>query len=233
MERFSLEKKVPSALVSKQLLGEIERYLINRLPKKLSGTLNLNDEKNPKNVSYILILKDSFGEETIGTIEDYHRDKFANDIKDIIISYSIGYRDVDIRVRFSKSYSFSDLKIEIDAEGAKEITLGIYRELIDIICNYKTIHSIFYHKPAYAAWALVGMTPSLFYIKFPYSSQIWLFVWLSSLSYFLLRFIAAPYSTFATFKREKIDKAISWFLNGMAGVFIFGVIAMIIRNKIL
>jgi hypothetical protein len=53
-----------------------------------------------------------------------------------------------------------------------------------------------------------------------------------SISYFASRKIS-PYTTFATARKEKTDKAISWFLKGMAGVLFFGVIGEYIRNLFL
>lgn len=230
MERYNLDKKIPSCLVDKRLVTEIERYLKIRLVKKMTGILSLDGDCQP---TYKLLIKDSLGEEYLGTIEEYHRDMFPNDITDLTVNYSINYSSVDIRIRFSKEYMFSDLNIDIKCEGAKEVSIGILNELNEIMKNNKTIHFLFYDKFAFLIYLMclvcAGTWP---WMKLPYFSQVWSFFFLLSVSYYAIRKIS-PYSTFATSKKEKIDKVISWFLNGMAGVFVFGVIGLYIRNLFL
>lgn len=230
MERYNLEKKIPSSIVDKALIAQIEKYLNDRLSMKMKGILSL---KADSKINYQIRFKDSLGEEHLASISEFHRDKFPNDIKEIILDYSVDYTSVDIRLRFSKEFSFSYLNIDIRCEGAKEVALGISNEINEIIKENKSIHFIFYHNYAwymYLLWLL--STNAWSWTKFPYSNQLWFFCFFSGLAYFGLRQIS-PYTSFDTKNKEKQSKFTSWLLNGLAGVFVFGVIAMYFREHML
>lgn len=230
MERYDLEKRISSCSVDKGLISQIEKYLTDRLSKKIKGILSLNDESK---IVYKVKIKDGLGEEYLSSISDYHRDKFPNDIQEIVLDYSVDYRTVDIRVRFSKSVSFSNTHVDISCEGAKEVALGISNEINELIKDNRTIHFIFYDKYAltiYGVWLV--STNAWSWLKFTYSDQLWFFCFFSGVAYFLIRQIS-PYSSFDTNRNEKREKFTSWILNGMAGVFFFGVVAVYLREHLL
>jgi hypothetical protein len=103
MERYSLDKKISSCLVSKKLIEQLERYLKDRLPQKMKSTLSLDEKYKSE---YKLCLKDSLGEEQLESIDEYHRDKFFNDIDRLLLNYSINHYDLQIKISFSKEYIF-------------------------------------------------------------------------------------------------------------------------------
>jgi hypothetical protein len=226
MERYSLDKKIPSCFVSKKLIEQLERYLKERLLKKMKGILSL-DEKYK--FEYKLYLKDNLGEEQLVSIDEYHRDKFSNDINKISLDYSINYSDLKISINFSKDYYFSDLKINLHCNGATEVTLGILNEINEIIKESGTIHFVFYNKFAWSIYCIWFLSIFLDWISFSYSRELRDFIFFLGIAYFLARQIS-PYSSFETVNKGKQDKVVSWFLNGMASVFFFGVIATAIRN---
>lgn len=227
MERYNLDKKIHSCSVDKGLIFQIEKYLTNRLSKKMVGILSLDDTPN---IDYQISFKDSLGEEHLSSISDYHRNIFPNDIEEIVLSYSINHRSVDIRVRFSKEYIFSNVRIDLRCEGAKEVALGISDEINNLVKDNKTIHYIFYNKFAitiYGLWILNAYAWNE--NNFNHSGQLSLFFFLLGAAYFLLRQVS-PYSSFETNNSNKREKFISWILNGLAGVFFFGVIAIYLRD---
>ncbi len=229
MEQYNLDIRIQSCVVDKDLIKEIEAYLNSRLSKNLKGVLALSDESK---IDYKIILKDSLGEEHLSSISDYHKDKFPNDIKEVTLDYKIDYSNVNIRLKFSKEIILSYLSIEIRCGGAKEIALGIKNEIERLLAENKTIHFVFYGKYAWGAWGVLLLSSNALtwsYVKFPYSHQLYLFFLLSVLAYYLIRFIS-PYTDFETKRKEKRDKFISWFLNGLAGVFVFGVLAYYLRK---
>lgn len=70
------------------------------------------------------------------------------------------------------------------------------------------------------------------WINFKYSSQVFSFLTFSGLAYFGARFIS-PYTSFDTSRLEKREKFTSWILNGLAGVFLFGVLGIYLRDHLL
>lgn len=226
MERYSLDKKIPSCFVSKKLIGQLERYLKERLLKKMKGILSLDEKYKSE---YKLYLKDDLGEEQLVSIDEYHRDKFSSDINQLSLDYAINYSDLKISIRFSKDYYFSYVKIDLHCDGAKEVALGILNEINEIIKENRTIHFVFYNKFAFSIFCIYFLSTLLNWISFQYSSVLRDFIFFLGIAYFLARQIS-PYSTFETVNKEKQDKTVSWFLNGMAGVFVFGVIATALRN---
>lgn len=230
MEKYSLEKKVPSCYVDKKLIEQLERYIKGRLTDSVQGILRLDPEFRS---DLDLKIKDKTGEESLSSIDEYHREKFSDDIKELSLHYSIEYTDLSLRMRFSKTHMFSDLSIDLKCNGAREIALGISNELINIIKENKTIHFIFYQKYAWIVYFFWMLTTNLFsWLEFTYSDQLWLFFLLLGVAFFLGRLIS-PYSTFDTTRRESQDKIVSWFLNGMAAVFLFGVAAIYLRKLLI
>jgi hypothetical protein len=102
-------------------------------------------------------------------------------------------------------------------------------EINKIIEENKTIHFIFHNKFAWSVYIIFILSMILDWIKLPYFSELRVFIFFLGLAYFLIRQIA-PYSSFDTATQERINKFSSWFINGLAGVFFFGVIATYIRN---
>lgn len=230
MERYDLGKKIPSCSVDKSLISQIEKYLTKRLSKKMKAILS-SDEVSK--IDYTIKIKDDFGEEYISSIDEYHREKFPNDTQEITLNYQIYYRSVDIRVIFSKSFSYSGLNINVSCEGAKEVALGISNEINGIIRENKTIHYIFYDKFAWVTFCFWVISTNFWsWFKSPFSNQLWFFFFFIGVMYFFIRQIS-PYSTFDTNKEAKRERFSSWLLNGLAGVFLFGVIAVSIREYFL
>lgn len=151
MEKYNLESKTTSCVLSKNVLKEIEVYLTYRLLKKLNGVLGLTDKAKTE---YHFILKDGLGEETLLSVDDYHREKLPNELEEIILEYRVNYLDADIRIRFSKGFMLTNIKIGLHCDGAKEIALGIKSEIEAILLENRTIHYIFYGKFAWIAWGI-------------------------------------------------------------------------------
>lgn len=230
MEQYKLEVRIKSCVVGKKLIKEIESYFKDRLPKKLKSTLSVNGDFKDK---YKLILKDDLGEEHLASIDDYYKDKLPNDIREVSLDYEVNYPIVDIRVRFSKDAIFTYMNIGLQSEGAKELAVGIKSEIERLLLENATINYIFYNKYSWIILVAIMVASNfLARIEFPYSGQLSLFFIFSGVAYYLIRLVS-PYTDFETNRKEKRDKFISWFLNGMAGVIVFGVIAFHLREKLL
>jgi hypothetical protein len=227
MERYDLEQKISSCLVNKSLISQIENYMTKRLSKKLQGILSSDSELN---TDYTVKIKDSIGEEYLSSIGEYHREKFPNDIKELDLSYLIDINSVNIRVCFSNEVLFSKATVDIKCEGAKEVALGIIYEINEIIKENKTIHYIFYEKFALIVFCtLIISVTTLPLFELPYSKHLQFFFVLIGVAYLLIRQIS-PYASFDTKINEGREKFSTWLTNGMAGVFVFGLLAVFIRD---
>lgn len=229
MERYILDKHLPSCNITKDMARELEKYLTDRLTKKLKGILTLEDTSNK---IYKVKLEDDSGEEHLNSINQHHRDKFSNHINSLTFEYSITPQDFTLKIKFSKSPTQSYLYIDLLGEGAKEFSLGIYNEIYDILRDRKNIHFIFHGKYSWTSVAIFS-TIMLFFLATGYTNNQKTVVFIALLQiFYIIASTLLPYSQFDTINNEKYNKTIQWILNGMAGVFLFGVIAQYILNML-
>lgn len=229
MEKYSLDVQIRSCVLDKDLIKEVESYLNDRLFVKLSGALELSSDSD---IKYNVKLKDSLGEESLFSISEYHRERFPNDIEELTIDFELGYRQVVVRLKFSREITYSYLKIQICCSGAKEIALGVKSEIERILSENKTIHYLFYGKYSWLMWGVFFLSSNSFVWKYfdsQFSYGVLLFFMAISVVYFMVRFVS-PYTDFETKRKRSRDKFVSWVLNGLSGVFVFGVLAVYLRD---
>lgn len=233
MARYKLEKRIPSTFIDKALLHQIEKYFIERIPKKLEAYVNEYEGKIE--FEYSISIYDKYGKEEFETIDDLHRDKFANDIKRIVINLSTGYQLVEIQLSFTLGVINSYLDVDVRTENGKELSYGISREIEQLLEENKTIHFLFHNIYAWGMYGVFLITLSTSNIRtleeLPYHSTFVWFISLLGITYFLIREIS-PYSTFDTKNQENKNKFSKWLVNGLAGVFLFGVAATYLRGLI-
>lgn len=235
MAKYRLEKQLPSTFVDKNTLRELEDYLTKRIPKKIG--LAVGNEAIQDEFEFNITIHDKYGKEELNSIADIHRDKFANDVQRIDLTLSTNYRLIEIGISFSKGRPRSSLDIFLNAENGKEVALGICHEIEQLLNERKTIHFIFHG--IYDLIATIFLPASLL-ILFTFRDVITTqnypvivtFVGLLVLSYLLIKLIS-PYSTFDTKRQEQIKSFSRWILHGLAGVFLFGVIANLVKDHLL
>ena len=212
----------------------LKKYLIERIPKKLEANVNIN-ERNIE-FKYNINIYDKYGKEEFNSINDLHRYKFSNDIKRIDINLSTGYQLVEIRLSFGPDILFSALEVDALTENGKEISYGISQEIEKLLKENQTIHSFFHGVYAgcmYGVFLIAAVAGFITTIEqLPYHIDfIIMFIFLFGIAYLLIRVIS-PYSTFNTKNNENINKLSKWLVNGLAGVFLFGVAASYSRGLI-
>ena len=139
MAFFKLEKKIDSCLVTKNLLKQIEDYLLNELPKKT----DIPKEKFFEN--YELIVRDKIGEEILLNISEYKISLFSDSTNYIGHHLSI-YRPIHLEVviHFNKYKEFAKIEISYESDNPREDAIGIYDSIKRIIESQRNHNNIFH-----------------------------------------------------------------------------------------
>jgi hypothetical protein len=80
MPKFSLERRIPTCLVNKDLLSAIERYLNVEMRQKLGEVLG-------DRITYRISIEEDIGTETLGGVEEYTPSIFPDGTKLIKIDW--------------------------------------------------------------------------------------------------------------------------------------------------
>ncbi|WP_022669368.1 hypothetical protein [Desulfospira joergensenii] len=238
MAKFKIDKKICSTKVDKQLIEDIEKYLTERLPLKLAGQIesDLDEKYDLSDFRYSLVLFDKFGKEEFETFKEFHRDKLPNDTKRLTFNLTSKYREFDLTLSFGKDRLYSEISIEINSKNARELANGIVHEINQLTEENKTIHHVFHGKWPWVLYVILLTSMSIstwsIFDNFKYQKETRLFILLTSLAFFIIKQFS-PYSYFDTKLNSKRDSATKWLLNGLAGVFIFGVIAVYLRKLLI
>ncbi len=232
MTRYTLTKKLPSCRVDLKMVRQLEKYLKQRLAKQLADALK---EKGNKDVTfdYSVAIADKYGKEDFHSIEDYHLEQFPSQIKRLRIAFGSPFSAFNLILSFGTDLLYSEIELDVRTENSKELAHGIIFEIEQMLKEKSTIHSIFYGKTAFAIFAIFIMLFSTSAIFFSTGSdmvaKVWVFIMLLCLVYGPIRLIA-PYTEFDTQMNLNINSTVRWVLNGLAGVFIFGVLANYFRT---
>jgi len=228
MSRYEVRKSITSCHVTIELLRELECY-IYKTTKELSA--------NEDDLNFTVALEDEYGEETLSSVQDYKRSKIPNNVHTIKLRASNYRENLCVEVSFSEKQNYSYIRIEIDGEGAKEKAHGILSTVSEHVKEHKNLNFIFYGGHNYVLPMIVGgvFGGSIDILSgndlstYNFYSLVLL---VSILTYGLFK-LFSPYSELDTKKNENVQKSIKWCLNGLAGVFIFGVLAYYLRNLVI
>ncbi len=115
MAAYELDKRIKSIFVSVTLLQEIEKYLLDQAESQ---------RKDDSRIKYTVTIYDKFGEERIDSFENYHRSTLPNETKRITLDVHDYSHDFRIAISFSREAAYSNLKIQIVENSAKEKAKG-------------------------------------------------------------------------------------------------------------
>ena len=223
MKEFYIDKKLPSIKIDKQLIEQLEDYIIN----DVSGIIGIEKEIIRK--EYVLQITDSFGTEEYESISEFPMSIFQNETKQIILKYSI-YSNSELatlNISFSNKDYFTSIKIRIKTENPREKAQGIFNGILDRINPYKTYNSFFHNQILGGIiWGLsllaIYIVVSLFFNK-EYLWGIYLTVVIILINYLISNGKSfKPYSEFITTKQLRINKIFSFFIWGTISYLVFG-----------
>ncbi len=139
MKEFYIRKKLPSIFVDKQLIEQIEEYILNDIPEIIGVDKEIIEGK------YSLEIVDYLGTEKFSKISDYPLSIFQNGTSKITLGFSLYeniYSVVNISLGVNKYYSELDIKLK--AQNPREKSQGIYNGILDRLSPNKTYNSFFH-----------------------------------------------------------------------------------------
>ena len=136
MPKFIYEENIGSCHVSKDLLSEIEEYLLLEMPKQYGTSLG-------EDTNYRVSISEQIGTETLESIKDYTLSIFPNNIKHIEVEWDNGYSaetrlDISLRIDSGRLFTLSRIRISCTSPVARETAESIGKTLLRIIETRKT-----------------------------------------------------------------------------------------------
>ncbi|MHA1213099.1 MAG: hypothetical protein ACTSSH_11620 [Candidatus Heimdallarchaeota archaeon] len=225
MSEYSLNKKIKSTFVSLVLLQEVEKYLLEQ-----GKSLCENDDQ----IIYKAMIDDKFGTERIDSFVNYHRSTLPNEAKRVALGVRDSHYNQRIEISFSRDKDYSDLKVVIDGDSAKEKAIGIATAIESRLNEHKNLNFLFHSWLTYfllfTFGIVFGATLADFIKKdINIGTLIGSFIVLITIIYFGLKSVN-PYSVLDTNRNRQRASFVKWILNGLAGVFLFGLLATLIRK---
>lgn len=234
MAFFKLEKKIDSCLVTKNLLKQIEDYLLNELPKKA----DIPKEKFYE--EYKLIVRDKIGEETLSNISEYKISLFSDSTNYVGHHLSI-YRPIHLEVviHFNKYKEFAKIEISYESDNPREDAIGIYDSIKRIIESQRNHNNILHINDF-----ILGLFFSIAIVSFVLATSIFIkrdnitigiifsLVFTVLLLYGVLSFLK-PYISFESkkyFRAKRLSDRLFW---GALGLIIVEIIFAFLRKNIL
>lgn len=237
MAFFKLGKKIDSCLVTKNLLKQIEDYLLNELPKKT----DIPKEKFFEN--YELIVRDKIGEEILLNISEYKISLFSDSTNYVGQHLSI-YSPIDLKVfiHFDKYGEYAKIEISYESDNPREDVIGIYDSIKRIIESQRNHNNIFhitgFFSSFYYSFLFIAAIAS-FYYTFIFIKRdnitigiIFSLIFTVLLFYGVLSFLK-PYISFESkkyFKTKRLSDRLFW---GVLGLIIVEIIFAFLRKNIL
>ena len=133
MATYSIDHRLPSCAVNKDLLADIETYVLQKWS-------SLNEDKGA--CSFVFSITDSVGSEDMGSVKDYRFHLLPDDVKEATLEVK-GDPYPTIRVSFRTVSIGSDVKIVVNDQNARELARGILTGILDIVGPFKTRNHIF------------------------------------------------------------------------------------------
>ncbi len=230
---YSLTKIIPSCLIERKLLLDLENYIQRKTADSSSS------EDFPTRRTYKFAVVDSSGMETLNSVGEFQRNYFPDDTLRIKLEGTRrGNESLNIEITFAIIKDLSKLEIQYDGASAREVTAGIASEVFSILGSYETSNKWWHLFPGTITMLLIGALLTIVFsidkellAKIPAVASITL----GAVGVLImLQIIPAmlPYSTFETRKNEKRKKRISWIVLGVLGFILFTVMGVYFRQKL-
>lgn len=232
--RFTLRRKISSCLVTRDLLSQLEHYIL----VDLSKIIKVPKQKLAE--TYQISITDKIGEESIDSIIKYIPSLFPDSTLRIKIQLR-NYRDRQffLSINFHKDKFLADIEIEHEGNNAREVVFGVYEKINGIIKMNKTIN-----------WAFnFGIGTETFLFLFCWASGfslllnildsdvkytiLWLMVFILCVSYFIISRWLKPYISFDSRNYYNKEKWFSFFIKALLAYIIFSSAFTFLRKIIL
>jgi hypothetical protein len=235
MTTFSCEEDLPSLKVTRDLIGSLERYLVQRVVDECD--LSLDEVKK----AFTLRVEDNFGTEHFSSAEQLHTTLFPDSTKRVIVEIEPRWKREGIRLQlrlsFSRGRMLSTLSISATAPNSRELVTGLKDGVLRVLEPQKTWHWICH--PGAEVWGgLIGVSMVVLFALWkldsthPASGAEFLFLgflmlWMLILA--LPRF--RPYTAFDSRAYERSTKIWNWLFAGFMSFLIFGTLLALFRKS--
>jgi len=240
LSSFTLEKELPSTLVTKQLVTSIESYLTQRL----SGLSDNRGEVSPEvEEGRVTKITDELGIESLGSIQEFPYSIFPDSTNAIEIEFTqppLGSTMTYLRVavRFHKERVHSRVRISCEGRNAKEFATGIYGGILQCLQTAPARNGFFNPKPywrgalgAIFVVLILGQVAALVYAP-PGAALFLALIVLSHLFIWDLAPKMRPYTVFESDRANRNLRAWDWAFKGFLGFIIFGTALTFLRDYI-
>lgn len=222
MNEFSIRKKAPSAKISKELIEQLEKYLLVDVPEIIQIDSTIIKEK------YTLEITDELGTETLKSICDYPLNKFHDGTKEINLGFQI-FKPEELRIYVYLSVEDFASKVVLSSKSKKprEKANGIYNGILDHLKTHKNYNYLF-HNPfingIVFGIGIILVGPITYFLR---KQDITTAIYLSILAMFLFLIGSKidkikPYSEFDTNRQRNYNIVFNWFLGGLITFIVFG-----------
>lgn len=230
MSSFSLEKELPSVLVTKDLIESLEKHLI----AKIASFAQIEEGTKP---SIKIVVVDGHGEEVFESSEQIFFAKFPDSTNRIEFEARAPLHNERPEVRcaltFSQSIIFSSISIRVTGSNAREFATGLMETTFRVLEPHRTLHW-FFHNPflLVLSWGVLLGGP---WIRdwLPPTEAVTVVIALSWLLIFVYLFIAKPrypYCTFESRKWERTSSFTNWLVYGLLTFMVFGTLLTFVRR---
>lgn len=240
MSQFKLEKQLPSCAVGKDLLRELEAYLLSKA-RALAGEEAL-EEALEEGRYFCVCIHDDLGVETISSVEKIPGGQFLDSTSQVALELDLRYGKtsfpLEVRIRFDKDRSFSKLTISYSGDDARSVVAGLHDGVLRLVLSVKNRNG-FFNPPTMLEGALWIATSLPLFIGLaiekiiPAGFAMGVFVTALMYAYLIAGKRLRPYTAFDTPSTERNSKIVEWFIYGLVGFLVFGTLFVVLRKSVI
>jgi len=237
MARFSSETRLPSCIVTKELIESIENYLRT----KFFALAACDEDKQLLEEAITVSITDSFGTECLNSISEFSPPRFGDDTTRLCIAIRRPYRSsfaaFEVDVQFDASRTFSRAKADCEGSNSREFVTGLLQGIQNCVATTKTKNWLFHLPPGAEGglWGLVLLSPAFAMSIFKASSPLTyipLFATLTLFAYLLGAKRLRPYATFDSNLADRRDTFWNWFVGGFLSFIVFSSVLAKFRDAL-
>ena len=240
MASFEIAKKIGSCHITKEVLSQLETYILNIIPELT------NISRSQLSKEFTIAIKDKMGTQEVPNISEYRLSYFPDTTKSIKIHFrafgSSGER-IWVNIDLMKYGEFTELTINFTGDNPRETVIGMYNSIKEIIELKKNKNRIFNLGPVidYGLVPILSIYSISIAIKaFKLSKYnggfLFTFIFLFFISYYFGK-VLKPYITFESNRYYSVKKWSDLLIWGLISFIIFGIIAntiwLLIRKQFL
>jgi hypothetical protein len=225
---FEINNQLPSLLISKKLIVELEEYIINQTPKIVS----IASEDIAK--SFKISIRDEIGIHAVKNTDELRFSHLPNHTQELKITlHTYGSISIDLTMRFSKTKDDTEFSATVTAVDPRSVIIAINDGINQILQHHHTRNWL-YHPP-FAFNLAMSILGTVFFMALLDSHDYNLKI-VSLLSVTFLAFFGIvarglkPYSEFDSSIYQSKRKFLDWFVYGSLGFLFFGTIFPYLRK---